>query len=100
MIDRSKGLDVLVETLTGLAHDVPARSLRPWLDRPAGKQEAREDGDKARRVSLRQNTPPEPAGSSCGDSQTATSSSTSSHTTTPDSTAVDGGGGQQRRSQP
>ena len=56
-IDRSKVLDVLVEALTGLAQDVPARSLRPWLDSPAGKQETRSDGGKAWRVSLQQNTP-------------------------------------------
>jgi hypothetical protein len=56
-IDRSKVLDVVVEVLTGLAKDLDSRTLKPLLDKPAGRQLVRADGAKAWRVRLQHNSP-------------------------------------------
>ena len=56
-ISRDKVIDVLVEVLTGLAKDTPARQLHPWTVGKSGPQEQRPDGGKAWRASLQNKTP-------------------------------------------
>jgi hypothetical protein len=56
-ISRRKIVDVLAETLCGLAHDLPARETHPWLTGKSATQQTRGDGAKAWRVSLQSHAP-------------------------------------------